>query len=397
MLPAVSLSNRVHWVGVNDTQTDLFEAIWPLPQGISYNSYLVVDEKTALIDAVHEGFFEAHLAQIRSVLGADRAIDYLVVNHMEPDHSGSIVALRKVFPKMQIVGNRKTAGFLETFYGITEGIHLVEDHSTLDLGGSRLTFRLTPMVHWPETMMTFETSGRILFSGDAFGGFGALNKGLFDDQVDLAYFEDEILRYFSNIIGRYGDMVHKAIEKLSDLDIAVVAPTHGPVWRRQPRKIIADYNRWAAQEVEPGVAICYASMYGHTRKMAQTIADELSRQKVEKVKLHDLSHTHLSFAIADIWRFHGLVLGCPTYNTTLLPLMASLLEQLHSLRIKGRCVGVFGTYGWSKGSVKAMQEFAERNYLPLVEPVVEVCCRATEADLARCAQLAQSMAACVGP
>lgn len=245
MNQAIPVSEGIYWIGANDLETELFEAIWPLPQGVCYNSYLIKDEKVALIDTVKRGFVSQLVEKVRSVLDRGQAIDYLVINHMEPDHSGSMQILQEIFPDMRIVGNKRTLEFAQGFYGIRDKVQEVKDGDTLELGAHRLRFFLTPMVHWPETMMSLEETTATLFSGDAFGGFGALSGGIFDDEVDLPYFAGETLRYFSNIVAKYSPMVLKAIDKLSGLQIRVVASTHGPIYRRDPKYIIDKYSGWS--------------------------------------------------------------------------------------------------------------------------------------------------------
>jgi flavorubredoxin len=394
MSQTVAISDRIYWVGANDYDTALFEAIWPLPRGVSYNAYLIDDEKVALIDAVKKGFLSSLLEKARGVLG-DRSIDYLVINHMEPDHSGAIDVLRCVYPDMTIVGNAKTARFLERFYGITDNILTVEDGQTLELGSHTLRFHLTPMVHWPETMMTHETTTGTLFSGDAFGGFGALPDGIFDSEVDLDYYEAEILRYFSNIVGKYSAMVSKAIAKLEDVQVSVVAGTHGPIWREQPETIIRRYARWSNHETEPGLVIAYASMYGNTQKMAEQVARAAAEEGIEKIRVHNLSRTHVSYVIADIWRYKALAIGSPTYNTKAFPLMQSLLEHLENKKLKNHVVGIFGTYGWSKGAVARMMQLADSPGWELVEPIIESNCSPDDNEAQDCAELGRNLAAVI--
>ena len=390
----IKVTDDITWVGVNDYDTDLFEAIWPLPRGVSYNAYLIDDEKVALMDTVKAGFTSGLLDTLNRHLGG-RPVDYLVINHMEPDHSGAVAILRRMCPDMRIVGNAKTAGFLKEFYGITEGVHEVADGDTLELGRHKLEFHLTPMVHWPETMMTYDRPDKVLFSGDAFGGFGALPGGIFDDEVDTANFMDETLRYFSNIIGKYCRTTQKAIAKLADLDIGIVAPTHGPVWRAEPRRIIELYERWSRQETEPGVVIVYGSMYGNTETMAHAVARELAERGVEKVRVHNVSRTHASFIINDIWRFNGFVFAGPTYNTSLFPLMDDFLRLIVNMPLTDRHVGIVGTQSWSGGGVKAIREYAETAKWNVVEPVVEAKCSPTEDDLDACRQLGANLAEAV--
>lgn len=390
MLSAAPLSKDIFWVGANDRETDLFESIWPLPRGVSYNSYVIADQKVALVDTVKHNAFDRHISLIRQAIGT-RPVDYLIVNHMEPDHSGSISLLLNVFPDLKIVGNKKTADFLQQFYGISSNIVVVEDRGVLDLGAHKLEFHLTPMVHWPETMMTFDLSDKVLFSADAFGGFGALDGGIFDDEVDIAYFEDEILRYFANIVAKYAPMVERAIEKLKGLDIKIVAPTHGPVWRKDPASIISRYSRWSRYEAEEGVVIAYGSMYGNTERMMEVVSQGLSDEDITRIRIHDVSRSHASFILRDAWRYKALILGSPTYDTKLFPPMDNLVRLIAEKKLKNRLLGLFGTYGWSGGGVGALTEFAKDAEMELVEPVVEARCAPKDTDLVSCRLLGQNM------
>ena len=391
----IPVTNDICWVGVNDRETTLFESLWPLPRGVSYNAYLIDDDRTALIDSVKKIRTGPFVDTVRHRLRG-RKLDYLVINHMEPDHSGSIKTLVDLFPGMRIVGNSKTMDLLANFYGITDGLHLVGDGDTLDLGRHTLRFVLTPMVHWPETMMTYDVNDRVLFSGDAFGGFGTLDGGIFDDEVDIRVYEEETRRYFSNIVGRFSAMVQKAIGKLEGLDIAVIAPTHGPIWRRNPRHIVESYARWSRHETERGVVIAYGSMYGNTEKMADFIARSLAESGLESVRVHNASKTHLSYLVNDIWRFRGLVIGSCTYNMGLFPPVRNLVEFLENSMMRGRVLGIFGTYGWSGGGVKRLVAFGSKGNWEMIEPVVEARCAAKGDDLERCALLAREMARRLG-
>ncbi|HPM41391.1 MAG TPA: FprA family A-type flavoprotein, partial [bacterium] len=335
MIFPIPIANSVHYVGVDDRETDLFEGLWPLPRGVSYNAYVIDDEKPALVDTVKGVKFEAWLGKVRRVLSG-REPAYVVVNHMEPDHSGSIRSLLEVFPRVAIVGNKKTAEFLERFYGIRENVKVVADGESLDLGKHKLSFHFMPMVHWPESMATYESTEGILFSNDAFGGFGALSGGIFDDEVDVAYYEDEILRYFSNIVGKYSAMVQKAIASLGKLDIKTIAPSHGPVWRKNPSWIVERYRRWSAHEAEEGVVLAYASMYGNTERMMEAVARGLVGEDVARVRIHDVARTHVSYLIRDAWRFGGLILGSPTYDAGLFPPMRHFVNLLEHKKLTRR-------------------------------------------------------------
>jgi flavorubredoxin len=389
----IQLNEKMYWIGVNDRQTALFEELWPIPNGVAYNSYMILDDKVAIIDAVKDISMDRYLEKIRRLLGERKKIDYLIINHIEPDHSGGIKILREAFPEMQIVGNKKTLDLLAHFYGIKDNVQMVEDNDTLALGTCRLRFYLTPMVHWPETMMTYEETHKVLFSGDAFGGFGSLDDGIFDDEIkDLQSHEDEMLRYFTNVIAKYSVMVQKAIAKIKDLEISMVASTHGPVWRTQPRHAIELYDRWSSQEAEAGVVIVYASMYGNTEKMMEAIGHALAAERPGAIKIHNVSRSHPSYILADIWRYKAIVLGSPTYNMGVFPLMDHLLRLLENKGLKNRIVGIFGSYGWSGGAIKELTDFIGRMQWPLMEPVIEVNCAPTEEALNNCTRLGMNIA-----
>ncbi len=387
----IPIVDGVYWVGTNDRRTNLFEGIWPIPRGVSYNSYLLMDEKVMLVDTVKDLSLDGYLKRLERLLGPDRPIDYLAINHMEPDHSGGVPVLRRMFPNMKIVGNKKTAEFLKHLYGIEDNIHIVNDGDELSLGKRKLRFFLTPMVHWPETMMTYETRDRILFSGDAFGGFGCLEGGIFDDQVHIEYFKDEILRYFSNIVAKYSPMVQKAIQRLGSLNVKVIAATHGPIWRTRPEHIIDLYDRWSRYEAEPGVVLVYGSMYGNTQVMAESVARGLSDAGLKSVRMHNVSRSHVSYIIEDVWRYQGLVLGSPTYDANVFPPMDALLRLLSTKRIARRIVGLFGSHGWAGGAVQALTRFADDNKLERVEPTIDAKFSGTTEQIERCRELGRRM------
>ncbi|MBN1391003.1 MAG: FprA family A-type flavoprotein [Candidatus Thermoplasmatota archaeon] len=388
----ISITDNVYWIGMNDRETHLFESLWPLPCGVSYNSYIIADEKVALIDTVKFTVTSPYLDKIRGLLGGKGKIDYLIVNHMEPDHSGSIRAIVEAFPDIKIVGNLKTAKFLENFYGITENIYIVDDGDELDLGSRKLRFHLTPMVHWPETMMTYDTKDRILFSGDAFGGFGSLDGGIFDDELNIGFYEEEISRYYTNIVAKYSPMVQTALRKLSSLDVKIVAATHGPVWRSNPEYIINYYDRLSSMETVEGAAVIYGSMYGNTKKMAERVARILSEEGIENIRIHDASKSHLSYLINDAWRYRGLVIGTPTYNTGVFPPVNEFVNFLSRSRIKNHVIGVFGSCGWGGGGVKELESFARNSACTFVEPVVEAMGAPKEEDLQKLDEMARGIA-----
>jgi flavorubredoxin len=391
MHEAIPITDAIHWIGVNDRETDLFEGIWPLPRGVSYNSYVITDGAVTVLDTVKRTAFAEYLAKLKRLIGEDRPVDNLIIHHLEPDHSGSIVLLREIFPDLQIIGNQRTAEFLEHLYGITENVRVVTDGEEVDLGSRSVQFFITPMVHWPETMMTWAADEGILFSGDAFGGFGTLEGGVFDDEVDVEYFDDEILRYFSNIVGKYSPVVQKAIGRLGDLDIQTIAPSHGPVWRSEPERILGHYDRWSRQEGEPGVVIAFASMYQNTTRMMEAVARGVAQEGCQAVRVHDVCRTHVSYVIRDIWRYRGLILAGPTYDTQLFPRMNYLIHLLREKRLTHRLVGCFGTYGWSGGGVSTLRKFIDEAKLDLVEPVVEARFCPKDPDLEQCEALGRNV------
>jgi len=387
------ITNNIYYVGVNDRNKTLFEGLWPLPNGVSYNSYLIVDEKVCLIDTVEIDFFIQFVENIRRVIG-DRPIDYLVVNHMEPDHSGSLALIRKYYPDIQIVGNKKTFGMMQGFYGLSGGEVEVKNGDTLSLGSHELQFVLTPMVHWPETMMTLDTTSRTLFSGDAFGCFGALNGGVVDSQICCDTFWLEMVRYYSNIVGKYGTPVQQALKKLAGVELEYICSTHGPVWHEYIGRVIGEYDRMSKYEVEPGIVICYGTMYGNTERMAEVIAKAASEAGVKNIVMYNVSKTHHSYILRDIFRYSGLIVGAPTYNTGLYHEMEVLLSEIAGKDIKGNhYLGWFGSHGWASKACCKIEEWNEtRLHFETVGEPVDMKQSLTADTEAQCEALGRAMA-----
>ncbi len=362
--------NNIYYVGVNDRNKSLFEGLWPLPNGVSYNSYLIVDEKVCLVDTVEVDFFTQYLENIREVIG-DRKIDYLVINHMEPDHSGSIALIKKYYPEIQIIGNKKTLGMMEGFYGVTDNEIEVKNGDSIDLGGRQLTFVLTPMVHWPETMVTLSDADHVLFSGDAFGCFGALNGGIIDTEINCDTFWLEMVRYYSNIVGKYGTPVQNALKKLAGIQLDYICSTHGPVWHEYVDKVVGMYDRMSKYETEPGLVICYGTMYGNTERMAEIIATAASEAGVKNIVMYNISKTHHSYILRDIFRYKGLIVGAPTYNNGLYHEMEVLLSEIANKDIKNHLLGWYGSHCWASKAVAKIQEWNETrlHFEPVGEPV----------------------------
>ena len=384
------ITENIYYVGVNDRNKSLFEGLWPLPNGVSYNSYLIDDEKVCLIDTVEVDFFTQYIEHIQEVIG-ERKVDYLVINHMEPDHSGSIALIKKYYPEIQIIGNKKTFQMMEGFYGITDGIVEVKNGDSIALGKQTLNFVLTPMVHWPETMVTL--CGTTLFSGDAFGCFGALNGGIIDEQINCDTYWLEMERYYSNIVGKYGTPVQNALKKLAGVKLDYICATHGPVWHEYIDKVIAIYDRLSKYETEPGLVICYGTMYGNTERAAEVIARAASEVGVKNIVVYNVSKTHHSYIIRDVFRYKGLIVGAPTYNTALYHEMDVLLSELAGKDIKNHLLGWFGSYGWASKAVSEIQKWNdERLHFEAVGEPVEIKQSLTLETKAACEALGRAMA-----
>ena len=363
------LADKVYYVGVNDRQKVLFENMWPLPYGVSYNSYLIVDEKTVLVDTVDVCYSDIYLKKIEDALGG-RPLDYLIVNHMEPDHAGSIRLLRQLYPDVQIVGNKRTFDMLEGYHGITTGLVEVKEGDALEIGHHKLMFYLAPMVHWPEVMVTYDVTDKILFSADAFGTFGTLDGGVFDTELNLDHYWEEMRRYYSNIVGKYGNPVQKALQKLSGLDIQTICSTHGPVWTAHIPEVVKIYDELSRYEGQEGVVIVYGSMYGNTEQMAETIASSLSAHGVKNIVMHNVSKSHASYIIKDMFKYKAVIIGCPTYCNQLYPEIDSLLQKIELRELKGRLFGYFGSFSWAGAAIKRLAAFGEKMGWTVVgEPV----------------------------
>jgi len=339
---------------------ELFEGIWPINRGVSLNSYIVKGTKTALIDLVRdwEGAPDALQAELKSIGIGIGDIDYLVLNHLEPDHTGWLAEFKNENPKVEILATAKGLELVKSFYKIEDGLRAVQSGDTLDLGGGKvLLFEETPNVHWPETMMTFEKSSGVLFSCDAFGSFGALGDKIFDDEFSAeehAEFEHECLRYYSNIVSSFSLFVKRAAQKLEGLDIKVVAPSHGIVWRSNPKRIIDRYLTYASYmdgPAEKEVCVIWGSMYGNTEKGLETVLAELEKEKLPYT-IHRVPNDDVSYVLADAYRSKGLVIAMPTYEYKMFPPMAYVLNIFERKHVWNRVALRIGSYGWVGGEKK---------------------------------------------
>jgi anaerobic nitric oxide reductase flavorubredoxin len=352
------IAKDIFYVGVNDRQKHKFENMLPLPNGVSYNSYLVVDEKTALIDTVDISFGDIFIDKIQAQLKG-KPLDYLIINHMEPDHSGSIRLIRKYYPDMVIVGNNKTLSMVEGYYGVSDNTREIKDGETLSLGTHELQFHITPMVHWPETMMTYDVKHKVLFSGDAFGCFGTLDGTVVDSEMNIERYWDEMIRYYANIVGKYGNPVQKALKKLTPLDFELICSTHGPVWKKHISEVVDMYDQMSRYHGADGVVIVYGSMYGNTELMAETVAQGLAESGVKNIIIHNVSKSDSSVIIRDIFKYKGLIVGSPTYCNELYPEVESLLRKIEIRGVKNRVFGCFGSFTWASAAVKKLTSFVD--------------------------------------
>ena len=395
MYCCTKINNDIIWIGVNDRKTERFENYIPLDNGVTYNSYLILDEKICIIDGVEEGENGNFLGKIEAMIGT-APVDYIIVNHVEPDHSGSIKNMLKIYPEIKVVGNAKTIMMLKLL-GVDlpdERVVVVKEKDVLDLGKHKLTFYLMPMVHWPESMATYDMTDKILFSNDAFGSFGTLDGGVFDDEVNTDFFTDEMRRYYSNIVGKFGAPVNAVLKKLSSVEISCICPSHGLIWRKDIDKVIEKYQKWANIEAEEeGVVIIYGSMYGHTTEMAEILARQLDERGIKNVQIYDSSKFDISYLFSAIWKYKGLMIGTCTHYNMAFPKIEPLLQKLENYGLKNRYLGIFGNMLWSGGGVKRVKEFADRlTGLEQIGEPIEVKGHVTDSDREKLIELANLMA-----
>jgi flavorubredoxin len=361
-MPKAEIKPDVFYIGVNDRTTDLFEGLWPITkEGVSYNSYLVNDEKKAIIDLTKSIKGDEYFAKIDRVTDITK-IDYVIVNHMEPDHSGLIRTLRRIAPDVTLVGSAKTKDMLEKFFSITDNVLVVNDGDTLNLGKRTLKFFATPFLHWPETIMTYDMSDKILFSCDAFGSYGAIRGALFDDDCKSRdFYLKEALRYYVNILANFSPRVLSSIEKLKDLPTDIIAPSHGLIWRNNIPLIVDLYKKWAEcanGSKDPGVTLIYGSMYGNTEVVMNAVAEGIAAEGVP-LDIFDVSRNHVSYILPSLWTKRGVMIGAPTYEVSLFPTMAEVLRMAALKRIRNKTAAYFGSYGWSGGALKGVKRIVE--------------------------------------
>ena len=361
------ITDSVKYIGVDDTTIDLFESQYVVPEGISYNSYVILDEKIAVMDTVDDRGQEGWLQNLTEVLSG-RSVDYLIVNHAEPDHSGSIAKLAELYPKITVVGNAKTFQFIQQFYNIDKlNTLVVKEGDTLSLGEHTLSFYMAPMVHWPEVMVTYDSKDKILFSADGFGKFGAM-------QYETEDWACEARRYYFNIVGKYGAPVQSLLKKAAGLDIAIICPLHGPVLSENLDYYINLYNTWSGYTPEDkGVLVAYASIHGNTRQAAEKFAEMLRERGEEKVVVSDLAREDMAEVIEDAFRYDRMVLAAASYDAGVFPCMLDFLHHLQSKAYQKRSVGIIENGSWAPSAAKTMKPILESmKEITILEPTVTI-------------------------
>ncbi len=385
----VTISDAIRYIGVDDKDLDLFESQYVVPEGVTYNSYLILDEKTALMDTVDVRGMQEWEEKLKAALDG-RKLDYLVISHLEPDHAGSIGRLLELYPDVTLVGNAKTFGMLPQFFEIDlkDRTVTVKEGDTLSLGSHTLNFYMAPMVHWPEVMVTYESSEKVLFSADGFGKFGAM------DAEDDEGWACEARRYYFNIVGRYGTSVQALLKKAAGLDIQTICPLHGPVLNENLDYYIGLYDTWSSYKPEnKGVLVAYASIHGNTKKAAEKLAELLREKGVEKVVVSDLSRDDMAEVIEDAFRYDRMVLAAASYDGGVFPCMQDFLHHLQSKAYQKRTVGILENGSWGPTAARAMKAvLGTLKNVTVVEPVVTIRSSLKEENMADMEALAEAMA-----
>ena len=393
------VNEDLYWIGASDRRLALFENIYPIPRGVSYNSYVILDEQTVLLDTVDKSVSGQFFENLEHVLG-NRPLDYMIVNHMEPDHCAIVEEVVRRFPEVKVVGNAKTFNMMKQFFTFDVDAHavVIKEGDTISTGKHTLAFAMIPMVHWPEAMVTYDAYDKVLFSADAFGTFGALNGNVFADEVNFDRdWLDDARRYYCNIVGKYGIQVQAALKKLSALSIRTICPLHGPVWRENLEYLLSKYDLWSRYVPEDNaVAIFYASMYGDTENAANILAAGLAEGGIKNIALYDVSVTDVSVLIAEAFRCSHLVFAAPTYNNGVYPAMYNFLHDMGALSLQNRTIGLIENGTWGPVSAKQMQQlFSEMKQMNVLEPVVTIKSSVKEDSLAAlCALKDRILASC---
>ena len=354
-----NIKNDIYWVGGNDRRISLFENVYPLSHGVSYNSYLITDEKTILLDTVDKAISHLFIENLKHVLNG-RTLDYVVVNHMEPDHCAVLEDIVNLYPEVKIICNAKALNMIKQFFDFDADSHaqIINEGDTISTGKHNFSFYMAPMVHWPEVMVTYDSTDKILFSADAFGTFGALNGNIFADEVNFERdWLDEARRYYTNIVGKYGAPVQALLKKASGLDIEMICPLHGPIWRENIGWFIDKYQKWSTYTPEDkAVMIAYASVYGNTENAAEILASELAAKGVKNISVYDVSTTHSSVILSESFRCSHLVFMSSTYNGGIFPNMETALLDIKAHALQNRTIALAENGTWAATTGKQMRE-----------------------------------------
>ena len=382
----MKITDTIKYVGVNDHQVDLFEGQYKVPNGMSYNSYVILDEKTAVMDTVDANFTHEWLDNIQQVLG-ERKPDYLIVQHMEPDHAANIANFMKVYPDTTVVSNKKAFGMMQNFFDLDlENQKIVVDNgSSLSLGTHNLTFVFAPMVHWPEVMVTYDSTDKVLFSADGFGKFGAL-----DVEED---WDCEARRYYIGIVGKYGPQVQKLLKAASTLDIQTICPLHGPILTENLGHYIEKYDIWSSYKVEDeGVVIAYSSVYGNTKKAVEVLAQKLEEKGCPKVSVFDLARDDMAEAVEEAFRYGKLVLATITYNADIFPFMKTYIDHLTERNYQNRTIGLIENGSWAPNAAKVMKaEFEKSKNITWLDTTVKIMSSLSEENIKELDQMAEEL------
>ncbi len=390
------INEDLFWVGVNDRKISLFENVYPVDRGMSYNSYILLDEKTVLFDTVDSVASLQFLENVEHVLGG-RALDYLIVNHMEPDHCANIGAIVEKYPSVKIVGNLKTFVMMSQFFDFDVASRKIEvkEGDTLNVGRHTLTFVMAPMVHWPEAMVTYDTTDKVLFSADAFGSFGAMSGNIFADECDYQNkWIDDARRYYTNIVGKYGVQVTNLLKKASGLEISKICPLHGPVWRKNIEYILDKYTKWSSYTPEEkGALIVYGSVHGHTENSAEILANLIGDRGVADIEVLNASTNHYSKIISECFKRSHIVFACATYNMSLFPPMQTALHELAEHNLQNRAFAFIENGTWTPASAKLMSEILEKlKNNKIIEPKVTIKSALNAQSYAQLESLADAIA-----
>lgn len=389
------INDDIYYLGASDRRIELFENVYPVSQGMSYNSYLITDEKTCLMDSVDESIRGQFLENLQYALNG-RNLDYMVVQHMEPDHCSIVPELFRMYPDMKLVASLQAFKMMENFYSLqTEERRLVvKEGDTLELGKHTLKFIAAPMVHWPEVLMTYDVTDKILFSADAFGSFGAMSGNIFADEIDWDKdFKDEARRYYVNIVGKYGPQTQNVLKKASTLDIQMICPLHAHIWRKDLSKIISLYDTWSKYEAEKdSVVIFYGSIYGNTQNAAEILAMQLAENGMESVEVFDTSKTHVSFLVSKAFEYKTLVFAAVTYNAEIFDTVQNLITELKNHNLSNRRIGLIENGSWAPVAASKMKSQLETlKNMEIVDPVVKVVSSVTAKNVEELSVLAKEL------